>query len=296
MLERYDTPAVGFASMKKVPVALATAMAMALGVAPVAQAQVTSATQGKTIRVGAHSQCTLGFIDKTASPRVGYTAAHCGRPNERVAVQVGTTWQEIGTFQPSRSYSAPGTGSDWGQVLFDAPLHTYNRYTGDTTVDLADVHPGDRICFHGAATGSTKCSDLIGVLGGNIYWEDTGAVAGDSGSPVWVEGRDGFVGVFTGQNIVYAPGGEYRALRASVTRDVQSPTSNQEMELIANHFGERRPTTIQVRTPVVVPAEGSPALQVSDDGSRLRTITLITIAVLSLVALATPFILQAAGF
>lgn len=282
--------------MKNVPVALATAVAMTLGVVPVAQAQITTVTQGRPIRVGADSQCTLGFVDKSADPRVGYTAAHCGKSGERVSVQVGTTWQEIGTFRPSGRYSAPDTGSDWGQVLFDAPFYSHNRYTGDATVDLSDVRPGDRICFHGAATGSTNCSDLIGILGGNIYWEDTGAVAGDSGSPVWVEGRDGFLGVFTGQNIVYAPGAEYRALRASVTRDVQSPMPNQEMELIAKHFGERRQTAIQVRTPVVVPAEGAPAPQANDDGSRLRTITLITIAVLSIVALATPFILQAAGF
>lgn len=269
---------------------------MALGVAPVANAQIVGVTQGKKIRVGSNSLCTLGFVDKTGSNRIGYTAAHCGKSNDRVAIDVGGQWQEIGRFQPSASYAAPDTGSDWGRVEFDRPLHGYNRYTGDTTVDIGDLRPGDRICFHGAASGTTTCSDLIGTLGGNIYWEDTGAVAGDSGSPVWVEGRDGFLGVFTGQNIVYAPGGELRALRASIARDVPSPSPNQEMELITNHYGERRPAAIQVRTPVVVPAGGTQAQDLSNDGADIRRVTLIAIAVLSIAVVAAPFIAQAAGF
>ncbi|MEH0146515.1 hypothetical protein V6D40_02400 [Corynebacterium sp. Q4381] len=282
--------------MRQVPVAVAVAAVMAIGAAPAANAQIVGVTQGKTIRVGSNSQCTLGFIDKTESEQVGYTAAHCGRSNDRVAVQVGGQWHNIGRFKPSANYVAPGTGSDWGRVEFDRPLHGYNRYTGDTAADIADLRPGDRICFHGAASGSTTCSNLIGTLGGNIYWEDTGAVAGDSGSPVWIEGRDGFLGVFTGQNIVYTPGGEYRALRASVARDVQGPTSDQEMELIAKHYGEHRPATIQVRTPVVVPAGGAQTQNVSNDGADIRRVTLITIAVLSIVVVAAPFIAQAAGF
>lgn len=281
--------------MRNVPVAIVTAAVMAISTAPAAQAQPVSVTQGKRVRVGDNSQCTLGFIDKTGGTRVGYTAAHCGRRNERVAVEVSGQWHDVGRFEPSADYAAPDTGSDWGRIQFDRALYGYNRYTGDTTIDIADVAPGDRICFHGAASGTTSCSNLIGVLGGNIYWEDTGAIAGDSGSPVWVEGRDGFLGVFTGQNIVYAPGGEYRALRASITRDVQSPTPNQEMELIAKHYGERRPTTIQVRTPVVVPAGGTQTQHVTNNGADIRRITLITIAVLSIVVVAVPFLAQAAG-
>lgn len=269
---------------------------MAIGVAPVANAQTVGVTQGKEIRVGSNSLCTLGFIDKTGSNRVGYTAAHCGKSNDRVAIKVAGGWEDIGRFQPSADYAAPGTGSDWGRVEFDRPLHGYNRYTGDTTADIADLRPGDRICFHGAASRTTACSNLIGTLGGNIYWEDTGAAAGDSGSPVWVEGRDGFLGVFTGQNIVYTPGGELRALRASIARDVQSPTPNQEMELIAKHYGERRPTTIQVRTPVVVPTGGTQAQNVSNVDADIRRITLIAIAVLSIAVVAAPFIAQSAGF
>lgn len=284
--------------MKKVPVALATVAVMALGAAPAVQAQsatVAQVTQGRPIRVGGNSQCTLGFIDKSGSNRVGYTAAHCGKANDRVTMQVGTTWQDVGSFQPSTRYAAPSTGSDWARVEFDRPVYGYNRYTGDTTVSIDDLRSGDRICFHGAATGSTQCSKLIGVLGGNIYWEDTGARAGDSGSPVWVEGRDGFLGVFTGQNIVYGPGGEYRALRGAIARDAEAPNPNQEMELIANHFGARGPSTIQVRTPVVVPAEGGQGHKATNDGADIRRITLITIAVLSIVVVAVPFLAQAAG-
>lgn len=271
--------------------AAATAAALALGAAPAAHAQTPAVTQGERIRIGENSFCTLGFID--ASRNRGFTAAHCGRSGESVSVFRGGEWVKVGWFRASSFYDPPGTGNDWANVNFNSSVALgANSLSGDAQVAPGEVRAGERVCFQGSATRVTNCADALGSLGGNVYWKDTGARAGDSGAPVWVE-KDGakrFVGVLAGHNVVSVTGRpDIKVLRASTPEDANGPSDRDEIDLIARHYGIRGTQTVLV-LPVVVPAGGNQAQpQPAPEGSAdVETVTIAVIVVLGLLALAAP--------
>lgn len=288
---------------KMVAVAIASAAsvlaALAVPVAPVAQADTVTVRQGDRIRVGESSQCTLGYIEQSQSVPAGYTAGHCGKNrNEKVYVQSGDQWVLVGATVRSGNYNPDHTGNDWAMILFNRNARLEgNPLSGDVRSSIDELKRGDKICFAGATTPNARCGDFIGTLGGNIYWENTGARPGDSGAPVWREGG-GFLGVLAGQNIVSTSTQEKLvALRASITEDAETPSEEEEMRLIAGPDKKDGAKAISVKTPVVVPngAASAPAGDAAGGSSNPETIAMVLIAITVVLGLVLPGIAQAAN-
>lgn len=250
--------------------AVAAAVMLAQLPAPEAGAATATVTQGDRIKVGESSLCTLSYVDSSrAAVPAGYTAAHCGKAGDTVYASVAGSYVPVGTFNPSRRYSSSATGNDWGLIVFNRGVALGgNPYSGDGEVSQSELQPGDRICFAGAATRGRSCGRYIGALGGNVYWENTGARAGDSGGAVWIEGRRGLLGVLSGQSIVASAAGEHVALRASTLIDSASPTAQEELALISNHFNQAQPTSHVATVPIVRTKPGSDSAAASTSESN----------------------------
>ena len=273
----------------RVGAAAVAVAALLMSVTAPADAQTAVVRQGDRILVGEKAHCTLGYIQKGRA-NAGYTAAHCGAAGDRVYVESGGDWQPVGRLYPSRSYQQGSTGNDWALVLFDSGVTVAgNSFSTDAVEPAGALQAGDKICFAGSATNSPACGAYIGQLGGNVYWENTGAQPGDSGAPVWVEGR-GFVGVLSGQNIVYTSDGTRVALRASITDNKPAPNSDEEMRLITRFYGTTGSRAIPVKTPTVPKAEADAQQNYAGNGgsSDPQTIAFIIIGVAAAVALALP--------
>lgn len=276
--------------------AAATALACAVSLAPTAHAQSVTATQGERIRIGESALCTLSFVDYKLNPPAAYTAAHCGSRFDPVYVEGPNGWALAGTLYPSDGYNAPDTGNDWAMIrLHRATSPGGNPLSGNNRVRPDELVPGDRLCFRGGATTRTDCGRFIGRIGGNVYWENTGAKQGDSGSPVWVEGK-GYVGVLAGHSIVTSRSGEFTVLRASVPDDnYPQVTAEQEKRLIAEYYGDEVNRVVPVvrPTPVTEPEPDNP--QQADGSSDVRTVTLAVLAVLGVLAFAAPLVMHQLG-
>lgn len=211
--------------------AAALTAATVLAAPAAAEGQTVSVRQGMPIVVGG-AQCTLAFNDAAG----GYTAAHCGRTGDRVAVRTGDGVREVGTLYPSREYTTTSTGNDWARIQWDPGVRVWpNTRSGDSVVALEELRTGDSICFYSPAANETRCSPFAGQLGGNLYWGDADARPGDSGAPVWAEGR-GFVGILSGHSIITSANVDYRLLRASAVGDRQSPSAQEEIDLLSRHY------------------------------------------------------------
>ncbi len=291
--------------MQQKTVALAVASAMmaaavpTVATVPAAHADTVTVRQGDRIRVGESSQCTLGYIEQSPSGPAGYTAGHCGKNRtEKVYVQSGDQWVLVGATVRSGKYNPEHTGNDWALILFNRGVRLEgNPLSGNARTDIDELKSGDKICFAGATTQTTRCGDFIGTIGGNIYWENTGARPGDSGAPVWREGG-GFLGVLAGQNIVStSEQDQLVALRASITEDAEAPSSDEEMRKIAGFYEKDGTNAISVKTPVVVPKGGAsaPAGGATGGSSNPETIAMVLIAITVVLGLALPGIAQAAN-
>lgn len=223
---------------------------LAAAVAAPAHAADLQVTQGDRIRIGESTYCTLGFNDRDA--RVGYTAAHCGRGGDRVAVEVGGEFREAGTLYPSTAYGASVSGNDWALIRWDDEVALgENRITGDARISPSELKAGDRICTYGAATAAPSCGAYAGTLGGNVYWDQSPATEGDSGGAVFVDGRRGFVGVLSGHSVVGSPGGEHTVLRAAAPTNRPAPTADEEIALISDFYRDHQAAGLIVSTPIV---------------------------------------------
>lgn len=294
--------------MQQKTVALAVASAMmaaavpTVATVPAAHADTVTVRQGDRIRVGESSQCTLAYIDPQLLSNVlsvGYTAAHCGSgARDRVYVQSNGQWVQVGSVQRSTKYSPDHTGNDWAMIYFNRGVRLEgNPLSGNARTDIDELKSGDKICFAGATTQTTRCGDFIGTIGGNIYWENTGARPGDSGAPVWREGG-GFLGVLAGQNIVStSEQDQLVALRASITEDAEAPSSDEEMRKIAGFYEKDGTNAISVKTPVVVPKGGAstPAGNATGGSSNPETIAMVIIAITAVLGLALPAFAQVAN-
>ena len=291
--------------MQQKTVALAVASAMmaaavpTVATVPAAHADTVTVRQGDRIRVGESSQCTLGYIEQSPSGPAGYTAGHCGKNRtEKVYVKSGDQWVLVGATVRSGKYNPEHTGNDWAMIYFNRGVQVEgNPLSGNARTDIDELKSGDKICFAGATTPNTRCGDFIGTIGGNIYWENTGARPGDSGAPVWREGG-GFLGVLAGQNIVStSEQDQLVALRASITEDAEAPSSDEEMRMIARFYEKDGTNAISVKTPVVVPKGGAsaPAGGATGGSSNPETIAMVLIAITVVLGLALPGIAQVAN-
>ena len=246
-----------------------------------AQAQTLSVVQGASLLVAGNNGCTLGYNDLLRG--VSYTAAHCGNPGDTVQVRTGAGYSEVvGRLERSTAYGRSDTGNDWAVIVWnDNVALAGNGLSGSTRSSISELAPGDRICSYGAATRRQQCGEFIGTIGNNLYWEGPSGDYGDSGGPVWAEGK-GFVGVYGGMSTVVSPAGEFPAMRASAPANGPAVSTAQEMQLLASYFDISRPRDVRVESPVevepVVPPAPAPAL--SSDPAALTALVAVIAGVL----------------
>ncbi|WP_288833293.1 hypothetical protein [uncultured Corynebacterium sp.] len=226
--------------------AAATCLLASLTAALAQTLTVVGVDQGQRIIVGNTSACTIAFNDPGAATSL--TAAHCGRTGDRVRVEgPDGVSGEIGTLTRSERYFDGQSSNDWATIRWDDAAEVRpNAHSGDALVAPGELAQGDRICRYGASTQRTVCGSYIGRVGLNIYWDAEHGHPGDSGGPVWAEGK-GFVAVYSGSNDVlfqngFFPGGrKVSAERASAPVDGPVDLQDEEMRVIADYFSVWRP-------------------------------------------------------
>lgn len=281
--------------------ALSALLAAALVPAP-AQAMAPLVTQGDTVTVAGRGACTIGFNDP--SQRVSYTAGHCGENGERVVAGTDAFGpQATGTFHPSSEWGKSSTGNDWGIIRWDDTVRIGpNRYTDDVVVSPADVQAGDRVCMFGAASKSKLCGPYSGRVHNNVYWDGPVGVPGDSGGPVWVEGR-GLLGVYSGISIISdSTGREARLLRASKPKNGPGVSGVDEIEFIGTVKPLEKPVSHTAEVPdpgqaggsgpTVRPAAGAKESEGSSSsvGSALGSIAAVAVILIGALVAALPLL------
>lgn len=258
--------------------ALALAATPAFAVAaPVVNDAPPAATpvvnQGDLVDVVGKGRCTIAFNDR--GQNISYTAGHCGAEGDRALV-IGEGFRASGTFHPSLAMNEDeGTANDWGVIRWaDGVKLGANDITGDAVVAPSLMRSGDPVCVYGGTSKKTTCGSFAGAIGNNLYWDGPSGKPGDSGGPVWVEGK-GFLSVYTGVSLaVGSKGEEGRLNRSSVPDNGPQVSPEEEMELLAR--------SKRITTPVVhetaVPG-GTPG-KVKDSGSSDVSAVGITAAVL----------------
>ena len=224
-------------------ICLSTSTALALAAtpgfavaAPVVNDAPPAATpvvnQGDLVDVVGKGRCTIAFNDR--GQNVSYTAGHCGEEGDRALV-MGEGFRASGTFHPSSAMNADeGTANDWGVIRWaDGVKLGKNGITGEEVVAPSLMRSGDPVCVYGGTSKKTTCGSFAGAIGNNLYWDGPSGKPGDSGGPVWVEGK-GFLSVYTGVSLaVGSKGEEGRLNRSSVPDNGPQVSPEEELELLA---------------------------------------------------------------
>lgn len=204
-------------------------------------------SQGDAVTFTGGLRCTIGYND--AARGLSYVAGHCGDPGARASVSKNGVTSE-GTFQPSREASANETGNDWGLITWDDGVRLgANSLSGDTVLDPAQVKKGERVCMFGSASRRALCGPFAGNLGNNVYWDGPNGVNGDSGGPVWVDGK-GFLAVYSGGSHIFnETGGEASLARG--TQPINGPrvSADDEIALISASKQLGAPASYEASTP-----------------------------------------------
>lgn len=258
--------------------ALALAATPAFAVAaPVVNDAPPAATpvvnQGDLVDVVGKGRCTIAFNDR--GQNVSYTAGHCGEEGDR-AIVVGEGFRASGTFHPSSAMNADeGTANDWGVIRWaDGVKLGKNGISGDAVVAPSLLRSGDPVCVYGAASKKTTCGSFAGAIGNNLYWDGPSGKPGDSGGPVWVEGK-GFLSLYTGVSLaVGSKGEEGRLNRSSVPENGPQVSPEEEMELLAESKRITTPVAHETAEP------GGKPEKVKDGGSSDKSAVGITAIVL----------------
>ena len=273
--------------------ALALAATPAFAVAaPVVNDAPPAATpvvnQGDVVDVVGKGRCTIAFNDR--GQIVSYTAGHCGEKGDR-AIVMGEGFRASGTFHPSSAMDADeGTANDWGVIRWaDGVKLGENGITGDEVVAPSLMRSGDPVCVYGGTSKKTTCGSFAGAIGNNLYWDGPSGKPGDSGGPVWVEGK-GFLSIYTGVSLaVGRKGEEGRLNRSSVPDNGPQVSPEEEMELLAQ--------AKRITTPVVheTAVPGGTPEKVKDGGSSASPgdVAAIVFIVLAGVTFALPEIIKA---
>ena len=246
--------------------------------------------QGDSVDVLGKGRCTLAFNDR--GQNVSYTAGHCGQEGDR-AVVVGKGFRATGTFHPSAAMNEDeGTANDWGVIRWDDGVKLgANGISGDSVVAPSLMRSGDPVCVYGAASKKTTCGSFAGVLGNNLYWDGPSGKPGDSGGPVWVEGK-GFLSIYTGVSLAVGSNGEEGRLnRSSVPDNGPQVSPEEELELLAEAKRIKTPVAHETAVPGGTPEKvkaGSGSSDVSAVG-----ITAIVLVALAGVLFALPQIVSA---
>ncbi|QYH19907.1 trypsin-like serine protease [Corynebacterium aquatimens] len=166
----------------------------------------TVPTQGDALFLDSGLTCTIGYND--AAKGVSYTAAHCGRDGARVSLVdrsvPGATYgvnlsQPMGTLRHSKNFDGMWS-NDIATIEWDPGVKLGgNPYSGDTVLKVSSMTRGDKVCYHGetshTGTKNTSCGTFFAATDEHFTVRSTAASrAGDSGGPIFVEGK-GLVGI-----------------------------------------------------------------------------------------------------
>lgn len=266
--------------MTRSSICLATATVASLALTQLSPATAASlVSQGDRVQVAERGHCTISFNDP--SQKVSYTAGHCGKSGER-AVSGNAT----GTFYPSLEYGKSLTGNDWGLIRWDDGVELGpNQMSGDTVVELSQVKVGERVCSYGSSTQAVVCGPYSGRLGNNVYWDTVSGKPGDSGGPVWVQGR-GYLAVYSGTSTISNGSGVKAGLmRASAPLNGPGVTEAEEIEFIGKIKKLPEPTRHNTNTPTVRGNE-------TEKSSAAGTIALVVVILLGAIVASLPTIAQ----
>lgn len=242
--------------------------------------------------------CTIAYND--SARRVSHTAAHCGREGDKVYLKDSRgRLVEAGTFHPSKNFDQ-GTfmqestaTNDWAIIKWnDQVIIGPNELSGDRIIPLDELNRGDRVCLHGARTGSTQCGEFAGYKHSMFFTAGIASQKGDSGGPVFVPGR-GIVGVHSGTLSYKNQLGEPRhAGRASVMEtDGKRVRNSQHIEVVRKYHGD---SEIFTWNGIPIPVDGKLSSEMSSklglddvmENSELTVGEIITI-VISILSIAS---------
>ncbi|AEV72741.1 hypothetical protein MycrhN_2145 [Mycolicibacterium rhodesiae NBB3] len=174
----------------RIPVLIATVVALLLPTSALAQAQDPVALGGGSgiVVVGEKGEmlCTLTAIgDDNRGNLIGFTSAHCGGPGAKVGAEGAPNAGELGTMV------AGNDALDYAVIQFDpAKVRPVNNVEGFQIDGLGpDPVPGDIACKQGRSTGYS-----CGVTWGpgeepGTFINQVCGQPGDSGAPVTVNNR-----------------------------------------------------------------------------------------------------------
>ena len=267
-------------------ICVSTTTATALILTPTATATPAGPVrveQGAKVYFADRGYCTIGFNDPVQ--RISYTAGHCGGDGTRATITVDGS-SVSGTFYPSSEFGASATGNDWGAIRWDDGVQSGpNTVTGDAIADLGSLTPGDEICLLSA--GQTRCSEFVGRLNNNVYWDEPVGMRGDSGGPVWAPGK-GFVAVYSGASTIYNDSGDTATLNRA-SKPINGPGVTEQDEL--NFISATKPIGGAVTHETVQPGEGPARVE---EGSSLSTpgVMAVVLVVVAVIVGLVPFAAQ----
>lgn len=276
----------------------AITVAFALGFSHGAAVAAPVVQQGGLIVVGDGVQCTVAMNDKDQG--VSYTSAHCGSVGDRVSIKgadgIG------GTFVPSPQYrNEEGyTANDWAMVVWDDGVALGpNWLSGDTLLppDTA-LSSKDRVCTYGGVSKTKRCGTFAAKLGNTVFSTLPDGQAGDSGAPVWVEGK-GMIGPYSGISKLSTSSGSRSLARAVHPEDGRDYTVDEEIGVLKRTFHIDGPVTHTAQRPVETAANAGAQLGKrldslsSEDDSAVRGVLPVVLAiVLGVLVAAAPDIVS----
>ncbi|AOX06141.1 hypothetical protein BJP05_08280 [Corynebacterium sp. NML98-0116] len=276
----------------------AVTVALALGISHGAAVAAPVVQQGGLIVVGSNVKCTVAMNDKNQG--VSYTSAHCGSNGDRVTVQgaEGLT----GTFIPSPLYrdEEDYTANDWAMVVWDDGVALGpNWLSGDTLISPGTTLTSkDRVCTYGGVTKAKRCGSFAARLGNTVFSTLPDGQAGDSGAPVWVEGK-GMIGPYSGVSNISSSSGVRGLSRAVHPEDGRDYGSDDEIEVLKRWFHIDGPVVHTAKRPVETAANAGAQLGKrldslsSEDDSAVRGVLPVVLAiVLGVLVAAAPDIVS----
>lgn len=245
----------------------AITVALALGVSHGAAVAAPVVQQGGLIVVGDNTKCTVAMNDPDQG--ISYTSAHCGHNGDRVTVNGAEVL--TGTFLPSPLYRDEEgyTANDWAMVLWDDGVALGpNWLSGDTRISPGtELTSEDRVCTYGGVSKTKRCGTFAARLGNTVFSTVPSGQAGDSGAPVWVEGK-GMIGPYSGMSKITASSGERGLSRAVHPEDGRDYSIDEEIGVLKRKFHIDGPVTHTAQRPVETAANAGAQL-----GKRLDSLS-----------------------
>lgn len=139
-----------------------------------------------TLSGSSNVACTLGYVTNDYA----LTAGHCGFENSIVKNNNG---KKIGHID----YIDYNGAQDIAIIkLDDDVISGSNTYSGDYITSMAEMSPSDKLCHYGKTTKQVICAEQHRLPTYGLFWSKGNGELGDSGGPVWVEGK-GLIGIIS---------------------------------------------------------------------------------------------------